>query len=129
MGADDNLFPLGQVVATPGAIIALVRAHQEILELLARHQHGDWGAVDSADSGGNHAAVRDGSRILSVYRLLAAAGRRFAWAVLERHLAEVRGCRLCPRVVPPPVAWRPEVVPRMVLVGQAPGPREAARGR
>lgn len=69
MGADDTLFPLGQVVATPGALIALVRTHQEIKELLARHQHGDWGAVNSADSGGNDVAVRDGSRILSVYRL------------------------------------------------------------
>jgi hypothetical protein len=52
-----------------GALIALVRTHQEITELLARHRHGDWGAVDSADSGGNAAAVDDGSRILSVYRL------------------------------------------------------------
>ena len=69
MGADDTFFPLGQVVATPGALIALVRTHQEIMELLDRHQRGDWGAVDSADSGGNDAAVRDGSRILSVYRL------------------------------------------------------------
>ena len=43
MGADGTLFPLGQVVATPGALIALVRTNQEILELLARHQHGDWG--------------------------------------------------------------------------------------
>lgn len=69
MGADDTLFPLGQVVATPGALIALVRTNQEIVELLARHQHGDWGVVDSTDSGGNDAAVRDGDRILSVYRL------------------------------------------------------------
>ena len=30
---------------------------------------------------------------------------------------------------PSPVTWRPEVPPRMMLVGQAPGPREAARGR
>jgi uracil-DNA glycosylase len=41
----------------------------------------------------------------------------------------VRRCRICPRVEPPPVAWRPEVAPRMVLVGQAPGPREPVRGR
>jgi hypothetical protein len=69
MCADDSLFPLGQVVATPGALIALVRTNQEIMELLGRHQHGDWGAVNSADSGDNDVAVRDGSRILSVYRL------------------------------------------------------------
>jgi len=55
--------------------------------------------------------------------------RRIDWGALDRHLAEVRGCRICPRVEPPPVTWRPEVAPRMILVGQAPGPREAARGR
>lgn len=55
--------------------------------------------------------------------------RRFDWGALDRHLAEVRGCRICPRVEPPPVTWRPEAPPRMILVGQAPGPREAARGR
>lgn len=69
MCADHTLFPLGQVVATLGALIALVRTNQEVVELLARHQHGDWGAVNSADSGGNDTAVRHGSRILSIYRL------------------------------------------------------------
>jgi uracil-DNA glycosylase len=55
--------------------------------------------------------------------------RPFDWQALDRHLVEVRGCRICPRVQPPPVAWRPEAPPRMLLVGQAPGPREPARGR
>jgi uracil-DNA glycosylase len=32
-------------------------------------------------------------------------------------------------VQPPPVTWRPEAWPRVMLVGQAPGPREPARGR
>jgi uracil-DNA glycosylase len=36
----------------------------------------------------------------------------------------VRGCRLCPAVEPPPVAARPEIPPRILLCGQAPGPRE-----
>jgi uracil-DNA glycosylase len=43
---------------------------------------------------------------------------------VDRHLAEVRGCRKCPGVVPPPVAARPDARPRLMLVGQAPGPRE-----
>jgi uracil-DNA glycosylase len=51
------------------------------------------------------------------------------WAALDRHLAEVRGCRKCPRVEPPPVVWRPEAWPAMMLVGQAPGPREVGLGR
>jgi uracil-DNA glycosylase len=62
-----------------------------------------------------------------------AASRRtvppFDWEALDAHLAEVRGCRICPRVQPPPVAWRPAAPPRMMLVGQAPGPREPVRGR
>jgi len=48
---------------------------------------------------------------------------------LDAHLRAVRGCRICPRVEPPPIAARPEVWPRMVLVGQAPGPKERDVGR
>lgn len=51
------------------------------------------------------------------------------WEALDRHLAEVRGCRICPTVEPPPVAARPEVWPRVMLVGQAPGPREVVEQR
>jgi uracil-DNA glycosylase len=58
-----------------------------------------------------------------------AAAGAFDWEALDRHLAVVRACRLCPRVQPPPVAWRPEVAPRLLLVGQAPGPREPVAGR
>jgi uracil-DNA glycosylase len=46
------------------------------------------------------------------------------WEALERHVREVRGCRRCPTVEPPPVAALPEVWPRVMLVGQAPGPKE-----
>lgn len=51
------------------------------------------------------------------------------WQALDRHLATVRGCRICPTVEPPPVAARPEVWPRLMLVGQAPGPREVVEQR
>lgn len=51
------------------------------------------------------------------------------WEALDRHLAEVRGCRKCPTVEPPPVAARPETWPRVMLVGQAPGPREVVEQR
>lgn len=53
----------------------------------------------------------------------------FAWEQLDRHLAQVRGCRLCPGVEPPPVAARPDFWPRVMLVGQAPGPREVVLQR
>jgi uracil-DNA glycosylase len=46
------------------------------------------------------------------------------WERLDAHLRAVRGCRICPRVEPPPIAARPESWPRMMLVGQAPGPKE-----
>jgi len=37
---------------------------------------------------------------------------------------EVRGCRRCSTVEPPPIIAPPEVWPRVMLVGQAPGPKE-----
>lgn len=51
------------------------------------------------------------------------------WEDLDRHLAQVRGCRICPTVEPPPVAARPESWPRLMLVGQAPGPKEVVEQR
>jgi len=51
------------------------------------------------------------------------------WEALDRHLAQVRACRICPMVEPPPVAARPEVWPRLMLVGQAPGPKEVVEQR
>jgi hypothetical protein len=38
-------FPLGQVVATPGALEALETAGQALAEFLRRHVTGDWGEV------------------------------------------------------------------------------------
>jgi uracil-DNA glycosylase len=51
------------------------------------------------------------------------------WEALDRHLAQVWGCRICPTVEPPPVAARPDVWPRLMLVGQAPGPKEVVLQR
>jgi uracil-DNA glycosylase len=51
------------------------------------------------------------------------------WDALDHHLVQVRGCRICPTVEPPPVAARPEAWPRVMLVGQAPGPREVVEQR
>ena len=47
---------------------------------------------------------------------------------LRRHVEALRACRLCPGVVPPPAVAEP-VRSRILLVGQAPGPREQATGR
>jgi uracil-DNA glycosylase len=43
---------------------------------------------------------------------------------LELHRQLLANCRVCAGVVPPPVTCRPKIVPSVLLVGQAPGPRE-----
>jgi hypothetical protein len=65
MGA--RRFPLGQILATPGALEALGQCHQNPMEFLARHSAGDWGEVCDEDRSLNDQSVIDGSRILSAY--------------------------------------------------------------
>ena len=43
-------FPLGQVVATPGALDLLDRTGTNAMDLLQRHQRGDWGSVHPEDA-------------------------------------------------------------------------------
>ena len=61
-------FPLGRIVATPGALQALEEANQNPLEFLERHQAGDWGELCEEDKRENEFSVRNGFRILSAYR-------------------------------------------------------------
>jgi hypothetical protein len=61
-------FPLGRVVATPGALRALEEANQNAFEFLERHQAGDWGELCDEDKSENEFSVRNGFRILSAYR-------------------------------------------------------------
>jgi hypothetical protein len=63
------MFKLGQVVATPGALDALRQAGQVPFEFVARHAQGDWGDLSEEDRRLNDESVKDGSRILSAYRL------------------------------------------------------------
>jgi hypothetical protein len=63
------LFPLGRIVATPGALEALEQAGQEPLEFLQRHQTGDWGIVPEEDKKENDFSVSRYLRILSAYEL------------------------------------------------------------
>src|SRR5437868_5573248 len=44
-------------------------------------------------------------------------------ARLDDHVARLVQCRRCPRVIPPPVTGG-AIVSRVMLIGQAPGPRE-----
>ena len=61
------LFPLGRIVATPGALQALEAAEQQPAEFLDRHVSGDWGELDEEDKRENEFSVRNGLRILSAY--------------------------------------------------------------
>jgi hypothetical protein len=61
------LFPLGRIVATPGALRALERAEQSPAEFLTRHMQGDWGELGDEDKQENDFSVQHGFRILSTY--------------------------------------------------------------
>ena len=64
-------FPLGQIGATPGALLALERANQTATEFLCRHVCGDWGALDAHDIAENEYSLAHGFRLLSSYRTTA----------------------------------------------------------
>jgi hypothetical protein len=64
-----RLFALGAIVATPGALDAFRRTADDYSALLDRHQTGDWGEIDPEDRGLNEEALKEGTRIFSVYRL------------------------------------------------------------
>ncbi len=50
-------FPLGRVVATPGALSSLEKAEQLPAEFLDRHVNGDWGDVPDADKQENEVST------------------------------------------------------------------------
>jgi len=73
-------FPLGQIVATPGALAALERAKQPATCFLARHAIGDWGELDPTDIAENDFGMAHGFRVLSSYQT--DAGERL-WIITE----------------------------------------------
>jgi hypothetical protein len=80
MGARRVNFPLGQTVATPGALEALGQAGQLPFHFLARHARGDWGELCPADKRANDRALREGDRLLSAYKT--STGERL-WVITE----------------------------------------------
>ena len=62
-------FSLGQVVATPGALIALDAAGHAPREFLDRHSRGDWGELDEHDRHENEWSLVHRCRLLSAYHL------------------------------------------------------------
>lgn len=84
------LFPLGQIVATPGALAALERAKQPPTRFLARHAIGDWGELEPTDVAENEYSVAPSSSIISSRatprrpRSLRASTTRLSWGDKDR---------------------------------------------
>jgi hypothetical protein len=66
-GMTRTLFPLGQLVATPGASDLMERHGINGAALIRRHATGDWGELCREDCAENERAVLTGGRILSAY--------------------------------------------------------------
>lgn len=73
-------FPLGQLVATPGALSTIERAGQSPGVFIDRHLKNDWGEVCGDDWALNDEAVNGGDRLLSAYLTL--RGDRI-WVITE----------------------------------------------
>lgn len=71
-------FRLGHIVATPNALSQLT--NEDILMGIQRHQAGDWGDVDAHDRVANERALKEGTRLLSVF--CSGAGIKF-WLITE----------------------------------------------
>ena len=73
------LFPMGRLVATPGALKTMEEHHIDGLKLLSRHQAGDWGDLSASDKAENNLSVKEGFRILSSYVF----GEVKVWVITE----------------------------------------------
>jgi hypothetical protein len=74
------LFPLGQTVMTIGAKEALEESNQMPNEFIKLHQSGNWGIVGKEDAQENDFSLKNGFRLLSVYRT--AKGKKL-WIITE----------------------------------------------
>jgi hypothetical protein len=74
----DGKFSLGQVVATAHA--ARTIPSDEMMTALSRHVRGDWGDVGEDDRNENEISLKEGFRLLSVYRT--ETGVKF-WIITE----------------------------------------------
>ena len=75
------LFPLGRIVATPGALSLLAATATTPAELLDRHVSADWGEVPPEDARENERSLKYGFRIVSSYSV-GGSGER-VWIITE----------------------------------------------
>jgi hypothetical protein len=71
-------FPLGRLLATPGALQRLT--NDDLLSALTRHAAGDWGDLGEEDRAENALSLREGFRLFSAYH--SATGVTF-WIITE----------------------------------------------
>ena len=81
------LFPMGRLLATPGAIRVLELYRVSALALLSRHVRGDWGELCAEDRQSNADALEHGLRLMSVYPLSREEGSQTVhatvWVITE----------------------------------------------
>lgn len=77
----EHKFPLGDILATAGAVEVLNRTNTNAVELLRRHVSGDWGVVCAADALFNEQAITGKGRILSAYEI--GPQRERVWIITE----------------------------------------------
>ena len=76
----NQLFSLGRVVATPGALEMLAEAGIDPAAILDRHVVGDWGELCEQDRQENEFSLNRGFRLLSSYPL--PSGQKL-WIITE----------------------------------------------
>lgn len=72
-------FELGRIFATPGAIEAMGKVEVSMIEILGRHQGGDWSEMEKEDRDENEFALDKPLRIFSSYSY---NGMKF-WVITE----------------------------------------------
>ena len=65
----NQLFPLGHITSTPGALVAFKEAGEYPEKYLQRHVNGDWGDLCKEDIAVNEEALKEGFRLMSAYTL------------------------------------------------------------
>ena len=76
---EDHKFSLGQLVATTNAANEIPQ--EEIDKAIKRHASGDWGDLCDEDRATNEYGLRNGERLMSVYKT--DSGIPF-WIITER---------------------------------------------
>lgn len=74
----ETLFALGKTVITRGAAASVPEG--DVFTALNRHARGDWGEVCADDWKENELSLKEGFRLMSVYKT--AGGERF-WIITE----------------------------------------------